>query len=538
MTNDSHPENARIWPREDGITFLRAVAPVNRRTGRHPYMAKQFRRQGDDWIQSAAYENATHYNVQEYPAQTIGELFDLVKKASKYDDSCIVRGALLGQMISAQNVLRRLHDRENEPATFMTVKRRWVALDFDSIELPYGVDPTDPTLVCNAALKLIPEPFRSASYVWQLTSGAGIKTGGRLRLYFLLESAREEIELKQIFAEYPVDMSIFGSIQPIYIANPIFHGGDDFIPVRIGVHHGDHERVDIQTPPPKTYSERDPNQRGYTSVGFEGFVDQIGDQPFYPNGSGFYSPIKSAVASYIATNGPDIDPEELIHLLEPIIRDRGATSGRSQKYINDRVRDLRPLIRNISSLERKKHEQHILPPLIDGPVDAPTEHSSLSDAESSVKIAIDNFFASSDPIVAQRQRHMAKNSGVEGLPDGGFWDIPPEECGTLVPAQTAIGKTEMVITSTLKFINGEYEGADELERGLYPRRIEYIVPSHSLATEIERRMNEKRAGVASVWRGMEQPHPSGNGTMCLRYLEMKEWVEADGDAGRMCKACP
>ncbi len=538
MTNNSHSENARVWPHEDGITVLRAVAPVNPRTGRHPYMAKQFRRQGDDWVQSAAYENATHYNAQEYPVRTTVEMFDLIKLASKYNDACIIRGALLGEKISAQNIIRRLHDRQNEPATFITVKRRWLALDFDGIELPDGVDPTDPTPVCNAALKMIPESFRNASYVWQLTSSAGIKAGGRLRLYFLLEYGLDEIGLKSIFAECPVDKSIFRANQPIYIAAPIFHGGDDFIPVRIGVHHGDHERVDIQAPPPKTYFERVTTERGYSNVGFEGYVDQIGDLPFYPNGNGFHAPIKSAVASYIAINGPDIDPDELANILEPIIRDRGAECGRTQKYIDDRVRDLRPLIRNISALERKSRELVFLPPLIDDPVNARAEYSSLSDAESSVKGAIDHFFASAAPIVVQRQRHTAKDSGVEDLTAVGFWDIPPEEFSTLVPAQTAIGKTEMVSMSMLTFINGEYEGAAEHEKALYPRRIEYIVPSHSLATDIERRMNAKRAGLASVWRGMEQPHPSGKGTMCVRFSEMNEWLEAGGDAGSMCKACP
>ena len=283
MTNINDDKHVRTWASEDGILMVRAVAPRNPRNGLPPLLVKQFQRSGLRWDLLKSYDNAKRFNAQEFYVATISDLAELIDQASKYPDAGLVRGALSDGSASADNILRRLHHREGESATFVEVKRRWVAIDLDSFPLPEGVDPIDVLKVVPLALVLLPSEFQNASCVWQLTSSAGIEKGGRLRLYFLLEHALDNCDLKEIFDGFDVDKSVFGAVHLIYVAAPIFHGGEDFIPVRIGMHIGAHERVTIERPQKKFKESKSKSDRKfYQGIGFDAYVDQIGDPETFP----------------------------------------------------------------------------------------------------------------------------------------------------------------------------------------------------------------------------------------------------------------
>jgi hypothetical protein len=112
--------------------------------------------------------------------------------------------------------------------------------------------------------------------------------------------------LKAWLTGYTVDQTIFAPAQPIYVARPIFIGMPDPVPIRSGIWRGDR---DLITPPaiekarasaPRATAEA----AGVPGGGYEFHRSQIGD---HENGEGFFTPIKSAAASWIAQQRASAD---------------------------------------------------------------------------------------------------------------------------------------------------------------------------------------------------------------------------------------
>jgi hypothetical protein len=135
----------------------------------------------------------------------------------------VIRGRMKpSQAHRADDCPRRCHDRPDDPAPFEAAPRRWAALDFDSVPCPGGVDPTDPLLAGGAVRLLLPDWARRASYVAQLTSGAGRKSGLRVRLWAWCDRAVPDEEWKRLLRDAPVDLALFSAVQPHFTAAPIF----------------------------------------------------------------------------------------------------------------------------------------------------------------------------------------------------------------------------------------------------------------------------------------------------------------------------
>ena len=125
-----------------------------------------------------------------------------------------------------------------------------MACDLDSFDLPAFVDPVrDIEHVIDGALDQLPEAFRDASCYWQLTSGHGIKAGGRCRLWFWLSRPTRNRELKVWLSNAKVDPSVFAIVQPIYTAAPLLaNGTKDFLAVRSGIRAGTVDEVEVPGP--------------------------------------------------------------------------------------------------------------------------------------------------------------------------------------------------------------------------------------------------------------------------------------------------
>jgi hypothetical protein len=80
---------------------------------------------------------------------------------------------------------------------------------------------------------LVPAEFHGGSYIAQFSTSAGIlhaddtpyKPGLRAHLYFVLDRAATNAELKNWLHEYPVDLAVFSAVQPHYICDPILGEG-------------------------------------------------------------------------------------------------------------------------------------------------------------------------------------------------------------------------------------------------------------------------------------------------------------------------
>jgi hypothetical protein len=156
-----------------------------------------------------------------------------------------------------------------------------------------------------------------------------------------------------------IDGAVFSPAQPIYTAAPLIVGMRDPIPQRSGILFGDGDEVTAPEIAPEhrrgaysAYSGRSgggSQAPGEPGLGYEGHCARIGD---HGAGDGFFQPIKSAVAAYIARHGSQVDTSWLRTDLEEVIRRAPRDPAKHpDDYVELRVDDLDPLINAIVAME-------------------------------------------------------------------------------------------------------------------------------------------------------------------------------------------
>ena len=359
----------------DYVTFLSAQAAA----------AKRFSRDKETGaVHVESYGRAKSFMVNVYGLTNIRLMAKGLANVESWSNSFLIRGhSLNGEQV--QKTFRRIHPRKFEDgtveeATFESAAHHWVPLDIDSLPCPDGLDPiNDPGAAVEHIVSHLPTEFRGATCFWQHTASAGVKPGIRMRLYFWANRLLSDDELKTWLGAtddagqrlYPVDLSIFTPVQPIYTARPTFEDVPDPVPQRCGLWEGDRDEITapviIKAPQATAYRARNshtptsgkdtaasPTARpAYNSAGgggYDGHRAAIGD---HATGGGFHGPIKAAVAAWLARNGAAVDPAWLRADLEGAIgvADR---SKHDAAYIETRVRDLDPLIAAIRRLQATK----------------------------------------------------------------------------------------------------------------------------------------------------------------------------------------
>jgi hypothetical protein len=226
------------------------------------------------------YGNAKWWSARQVPVRDLVSLGQALADLGRDPHSCVIRG----EPIEAVDLTRcrRLKDPDPEDGTlpsFAPAARRWLGIDVDSLPTPVwdpeklarrraaierdraeqgpprpkgeddGEDvdlagdedpaPIDPArdwaISIRAAVITLPLEFHDISAYWQMTSGAGIKPGVRLRLFYWLDRPVSDDEAKRWFEASPVDCSIYSAVQPHYTAAPIFDPPElDPVPLRSG----------------------------------------------------------------------------------------------------------------------------------------------------------------------------------------------------------------------------------------------------------------------------------------------------------------
>jgi hypothetical protein len=303
--------------------------------------------------------HAKVFRISEHDVRDINGLAVALTDIERNPRSFIVRGAPV-EGIDRESAYRRLHARKNkdgsiEPATLRPQSRHWVALDVDSLACPDWLDPVDnPDQAVDYLVDHLPAEFHDATCWWHFTSSQEIKPGIHMRLFFWSDEPLADWQLKQWLATYPVDPAIFSPAQPIYVARPIFDGILDPVPFRSGLRRGDRDAI---TPPTITKSSNAGKNRSGPEAqsvsfggGYETFRRAIGD---HSGGNGFLAPIKSAVASYLASHGSSVDTTWLRNDLEQAIRRAPRDVDKHpDDYIERRLRDLDTLIPRILEMQR------------------------------------------------------------------------------------------------------------------------------------------------------------------------------------------
>jgi hypothetical protein len=421
------------------------------------------------------YPNVKHLDIHERKAASIHELAAVLEDVSANQHAAVIRGRPLGGL-PRKHVRRLLHARtiksgrieKIEPATIEEAPRRWVALDFDSIECPPGIDPAvDAEEIVDHLVTLLPPEFHGVTCWWQLTSGAGIKTGIRARLFFWLSRALDAEELKNWLADAPVDPAVFRPVQPIYIARPIFVGMSDPCPRRSGTWrgHGDEVEVpEITKPALANSASGAPAGDFEPGLGYAGHRALIGD---HSGGKGFHGPIGGCIGAYFRKNGSAADTAWLRADLEAAIRER---QGRRDKaYTAGRVRDLDTWIENIRQRQ------------------AADEKAREAEAEK----PIDPSWTM--PTATAREAAAASDAGIKaffqdvraGYPDG---SLPPQ---IGIAGEMASGKTR----STTR------HGITEIIAGMPNGRIAIFLPGHIQTSDVARRFEDAADDLADAFDG-------------------------------------
>ena len=380
---------------EDGIVLLTVVTPRNSR------LTKTIVREEGSWKVLSDYGGITRVNAREIPVHGLTSLTAVLTAASRDPRVCVIRGGIrLGFediALRPGGVRRLAYDRPDEiagVAIFEERARRWIALDLDSFPLPAHIDPIeDIEHVLDAAIERLPAEFRVASCFCQLTSGHGIKPGGRVRLFFWLSRPVTNAEAKRWIPKSIADPSVHAIVQPIYIAAPIFPPGErDFLAKRGGARLGVEDEVqvpDLMASPRggvsgrarganHTRADTGPRMRGggLDAESVEAALECMGDPPEFPNGQGFHAPLDAAFKAATREFGADFNQEALLAQVEVKLRER--IGRRGEAYLHRRIQDARPwlawLVRKAAEREARGPSVappgHRLPPYRPGPAEA------------------------------------------------------------------------------------------------------------------------------------------------------------------------
>lgn len=171
-----------------------------------------------------SFAGSKYYTVRSAKVESITGLTKILSRLSDNVDMAYIRGQLNDE--GKKSYVSR------EEINFDDVPRHLIAFDVDSAETTY-----DPIFDTEAACvhwveEHLPAEFQGASFVYQLTSSAGVKPGLRVRLWFWLETPRTNQEIKPWVKsiksdENKLDDSLFDSVHLHYTAAPIFEGMSD-----------------------------------------------------------------------------------------------------------------------------------------------------------------------------------------------------------------------------------------------------------------------------------------------------------------------
>jgi len=166
----------------------------------------------------------------EYTVHPVNDLEDLCELLKTYEQSqrtCLIRGVPI-------NDLPTEVQRNGINFPMQEGGAHWVCLDIDGIALPDCVDPYGPGGI-EYAVNQLPREFHTVSYIAQFSASAGIlnadgtayKPGLRAHIFFWLDRATTNEEIKGWLFDYPVDKAVFTAVQPHYICNPVLGKGVD-----------------------------------------------------------------------------------------------------------------------------------------------------------------------------------------------------------------------------------------------------------------------------------------------------------------------
>lgn len=192
-----------------------------------------------------AFGKGKYFSVREVPVTDIVSLAEALLDLSTEHYSFVVRGQCIAE--ERTQVRRTTVAHGDDPPGFAEKPRQWVCLDVDGApgHFDFGT-PEGCEKAARSALERLPDYVQRATHYWQLSSSAGVKPGVSVHLWFWLDRPMGAGELTR-WAEHIaeeagrplVDVAVFRTVQPHYVANPVFEFVGDPVALRAGFTEGE-----------------------------------------------------------------------------------------------------------------------------------------------------------------------------------------------------------------------------------------------------------------------------------------------------------
>jgi hypothetical protein len=543
-----------------GLTLLRGSKPATKTLGLN----------ADGELEVVQdYHKQTLFSYRHADVPDTRTLHKVLADISKDPNTFVIRGALRDHVSANRKVFRR-KDINNwgADAHFEECSRLWGMIDFDKLPLDNIDLDGDPEGTAKRMVgKYLPECYQGVSFVWQLSSSAGIGADSGLlsiHIWFIYDRPIGQDELKVCHAlKAPkVDPAVFRTVQEHYIAAPIFENGlSDHLPRRIGLVKLEKDKVSLPELPPEamTTAHRTIGQGSTGTVhGFENKLKLIGDGEGL---EGFHRVLIAAVSSYVYGKYKwEVDVGWLKNRLRQAIDDAPKRAGRDvSKRMSDAYLD-----QNISSAV-SKYCQAITSPRYTAPtltseqarngirsalIDAADQHfEAVADWEKTNKPYHDFYEKHVDQLKAAAKRageqlnlKAFKRSAVAACRDAGLPTPNAMPKAVLcLSVGVGLGKTEeafklikYVKNKALKLLEDDAQASNTNKlskdtRIAYQRltRAVLAVPTHKLADEAVERA--RKAGLsAGPFRGrLYEDKDNGEFPMCKRPKEVQLCVDAE-----------
>lgn len=295
---------------------------------RHPVAlaSKRFTLTETGGVKTDSYGFGKYFEAEVVGLDGLDDLHALIVRLQADPRAFLIRGEPIPGR-DLKNILRTKNTKDGEAAAFREYPRRWVMLDVDGLNIP--VDWSTPQ-GCQAAadrlVGLLPMELRVAGYIWQVSASAGMKPGCRMHLFYFLDRPLGEQELtrwgdfiNENAGRKILDNAVFRTIQPLYVAPPIFGDGLlDPVAQRIGYIPGAPASL------PRMSARGEAWKRKLEPLYFES-NDKIHDH------------VRDACASYFCGSGHEAPAEALEKALRVAIARAEELQGRQGEYNDDKI---------------------------------------------------------------------------------------------------------------------------------------------------------------------------------------------------------
>lgn len=436
-------------------------------------MTKRVTVQADGAWNVAGYdEGARWFEFEEIPVTDIENLYYQLAQLDRAHHSLIIRGAPSAAAREKDKVRRKSSD-----GTFIETPRRWAMIDIDKQPIPAHHDiVAAPEAAAEWMIQeYLPPEFHNVSCVWQLSSSAGIPGGSdamSLHAWFWLDRPQGVEALKAFFGAggHPIDLTVFRTVQPHYVAAPVFTNATDPVPRRIGLMEREYDHAtlpDIDIVALKKVAKEKGAGWGLIE-GAKTFEERLALMGDGEGQCGFHQPITLAIMAYVRAAGMvALDSEALKARIReqiavaPKLPSRGSIEHyRSDAYLDTSIR---------GAIERRNNE------LIE--IKSKTaKRISLEAAALCVESAVHAFL---DAAEAWPQTNVALNLELPSL-----LAAAPVHA---IAADAGVGKTTLVLRALAERID------------LTTKRVHLFIPTHATGEEIVAKAGEMSIGNARRW---------------------------------------